>query len=270
MLGSCCLLSFLTVDIGFALTIILALVPVISIDVEALTLIPRQKWFSFAGGVAIAYVVLDILPRLTQAFMTVEQGQLNTLTPFEVSAYGLILLGILLFYGLEVLVRSPQFSPTSLPESNPKPAQNTDVNQGISRSLNLVITGIHLSCFVAYGFVLSNVLNGFLFQSQLIEQSLFSTVLLLHFIVLDDRLQERHQAPYRRVGRWCLAIAILFGALVPEDVLRDTLLVYFLWAFIAGSLLFNGLKDELSTQDESCYWSFCFGAVVFSIVLLLL
>jgi hypothetical protein len=262
------------VDIGFALTIILALVPAISIDVEALTLIPREKWFSFAGGVAIAYVVLDILPRLTQAFMTVEPGQLNTPTTFEISAYSLILLGILVFYGLEALVRSSQSSPQSSSKPAPlplqDPLQDRDEHNQSSRSLPLAITILHITCFVAYTFILSNLLNSFLFQSQLIEQSLFSTVLLLYFIVLDEQLQERHQAAYRKVGRWCLAIAILFGALVPTNPLRDTLAGYLFWAFIAGSLLFNGLKDELSEQNGSCYWSFCFGTVVFSIVLLLL
>ncbi len=255
------------VDIGFALTIILALVPALSIDVEALTLIPRQKWFSFAGGVSTAYVALDILPRLTQAFITVERDQLITLTTFEISSYSFILLGILVFYGLEALVRSPRFSAQRASSKSPPASNQADRSPQL---LHLAITILHLACFVAYAFMLSEVLNGYPFQSKLIEQSLFSAVLLLHFIVLDGRLQEHHRAAYCKVGRWCVAIAILFGALVPRNLLRSSMLVYLLWSFIAGSFIFNSLKDEVSTQDESCYWSFCFGAVVSSIVLLLL
>ena len=242
-------------DIGFVLAVILALIYAASIDLEALTLIPQQKWFSFAGGVLAAYVVLDIFPRLNQFPLSVQQGDNNISPSLRTGFYILILAGILVFYGLEKLALR---------------SRNVNRSKSLGDCTALPVHVLHIIVFAAYSLMLGGLLRSYDFESHIIERSLLFVVLILHFMVNDYRLSEHHKAAYRRIGRWFLVGAIFLGALAPVTYLKNGFLAYPVWAFVSGGMILNALNEELSEKNTSCFWSFCFGVVVFSIVLLLL
>jgi hypothetical protein len=62
-------------------------------------------WESFAGGVAVSYAIVDLLPSLAgaQAKLVGREGWLSLLAEHHV--YVVALLGLIVFYGLEVLTR---------------------------------------------------------------------------------------------------------------------------------------------------------------------
>ena len=47
--------------------VVLAVVLVVAAEVRALRVSPRSRWLSFAGGVAVSYVFLKLLPELSAA-----------------------------------------------------------------------------------------------------------------------------------------------------------------------------------------------------------
>jgi zinc transporter ZupT len=78
--------------------------------------IPRSRWLSMAGGVSVAYVFIHIFPDLEQAQTKISQGW-RLLPAIEHHAYLVALLGLVIFYGLERLVKSSQ-SRSSSPASD--------------------------------------------------------------------------------------------------------------------------------------------------------
>ena len=60
--------------IGLSLAIMLALVHIFASRTEWLSQWPRRWWISFAGGISIAYIFLDILPELDHAQKEIEHG----------------------------------------------------------------------------------------------------------------------------------------------------------------------------------------------------
>lgn len=62
---------------------------------------PRSKWLSFAGGVAVGYVFLHIMPELGAHAGTFERATGLTARLAEALVYTLSLAGLALFYGLE-------------------------------------------------------------------------------------------------------------------------------------------------------------------------
>ncbi|MEM7772639.1 MAG: hypothetical protein AAF327_19285 [Cyanobacteria bacterium P01_A01_bin.37] len=241
--------------LGFVFAAILALVHVVPIDVEALTLIPREKWFSFTGGVVSAYVVLDILPRLSQSQVGIHTGEMIAVSQVDISIYCLILVGILVFYGLEKLVwRSRQINHAQSAVDCTSPG----------------ILALHLGALSVYIVGLNFLQIGYRFESLIIERSLLFTVLVLHFIVNNHWMLEHHKRAYRRIGRWVIVAVLLISAATPKLLLRDVMPFDHIWAFSGGVLLASGLKEEISAKTNTCFWSFSFGVVIFSIVLLLL
>ncbi|MEL6225112.1 MAG: hypothetical protein AAFR31_20985 [Cyanobacteria bacterium J06627_8] len=240
-------------DIEFVFAVTLALVFAISIDIEALTLIPQEKWFSFTGGVSTAYVVLDILPRIGQS-----QVVLNTESASgsaDISIYCVMVLGILTFHGLEQLAwRSRKLYAEKSGRDRTSP----------------IVCIASLAVFTIYILLFNLLQVGYKFEFSIIERSLLLAVLILHFIVINDRLTGHHKRPYRRIGRWVIIAGLLISSVMSEFLLRSTLPFNYLWAFVAGGLLISGLQTELSPKHQTCFWSFGFGTVVFSIVLILL
>ena len=72
---------------GFALTIGLAFVYAFVSKLNVISLIPEFWWMSFAGGVSISYVFLEIFPELSHAQQGVEHSQAPAVDYFESHVY---------------------------------------------------------------------------------------------------------------------------------------------------------------------------------------
>ena len=69
--------------------------------------VPRSRWLSLAGGVAVAYVFLHILPELSSHQLTLETHDNDDQIDFlEAEIYLVTLTGLASFYGLERYVQS--------------------------------------------------------------------------------------------------------------------------------------------------------------------
>ena len=239
---------------GVALAVGLAFIHAFVSKFNVFSFIPEFRWMSFAGGVSIGYVFLEIFPELSHAQEAIEHSEIPFVAYLENHVYMLSLLGLLVFYGLDILaLKSRQYN---------RVKNNQDQTQH-------VVFWIHITAFAVL-----NAIVGYLLQElaahTLLRCLLFFGAIALHFFIVDHGLREHHQAPYDKYGRWLLTAAIIVGAIAGQSQLHFSEVgVLVIWSFLAGSIILNILKRELPDEQQSCFWSFTTGTALYTTLLLL-
>lgn len=215
-----------------------------------LEMIPRSEWLSLAGGVSVSYVFVHVLPEIQVASRTVEGS-----APFpwlEHHVYLLALVGFGSFYGLEQFVRATGESDRESRAPGPNEAG---------------VFWLHVGSFAPY-----NALIGYLLvhrESHGVESLLlYAVAMALHFVVNDYGLREHHGRAYHDRGRWLLAAAVLGGVGIGLLTEVSELLVSALFAFLAGGVILNVIKEELPSERRSRFRAFAAGAGGYAAVLL--
>ena len=211
--------------------------------------LPRSTWLSAAGGVSVAYVFVHLLPELAEgarALADVVPGAVVA----EPAAWLLSLLGLALFYAVEVAARSSR-------KGSPQK-----------------VTSAGAFWFSIATYAVYNALIGYLLHEReeegLSTLILFTVAMALHFLVNDFGLREHHKHRYERFGRWVLVISVILGVAlgassdVSESV-RGAVL-----AIIGGGVILNVLKEELPEEAESRFGAFVIGLGVYASLLLAL
>ncbi len=98
----------------------------------------------------------------------------------------------------------------------------------------------------------------------------FAIAMLLHFIVNDYGLRERHREDYRCTGRWVLAAAVFVGWLLGLAVEIPEAVIAALTAFLAGGIILNVLKEEMPEERREPLQPFAAGAALYTVLLLAL
>jgi zinc transporter ZupT len=240
--------------VSAAIVISFVLVHVFGARLHFLSRTPRSTWLSGAGGVSVAYVFVHLLPELAehQQTLAVEAEQAGLLASVESHAYLIALLGLAAFYGIERFAQSRAGSRES------KRAEQAP----------LAVFWTHLGAFAVY-----NVLIGYLLvhreEPDLRGLVIYGVAMSLHFVVNDFGLREQHGSTYHRYGRWLLAIAPVLGTGIGLLSEISPTLLSSLFAFLAGGVILNVLKEELPQERESRFWAFAGGAALYSGLLLL-
>lgn len=214
--------------------------------------IPRSRWLSAAGGVSVAYVFVHIFPELGQGQITIEQLDHQLVSFLEHHVYLMALLGFVGFYGLERLA---------------KRSRQRNLERGEKDATSFSVFWLHICSFAIY-----NALIGYLLlhreEPGFLNLLLFFIAIALHFVVNDYGLREHHKGEYRRIGRWILAAAVIVGWTLGYAVDIAEAAIAVLFAFLAGGIILNVLKEELPEERESRFWAFALGAGSYAIVLL--
>jgi zinc transporter ZupT len=248
------------------LALALALVHMLAGSIRFLGKIPRSRWLSLAGGAAVAYVFVHLLPDLNHwqnRFQ--EHAEHPLLDRLDNHLYLVALIGLTFWYGLEHAVR-----PHSQPVPDPAKLEQARTLAGRSPREAEWPSGVfwvHVGTFAMY-----NALIGYLLASErrdLRELLLFFTAMALHFLVNDFALRRHHKALYRQRGRWVLSLAVIGGAVAGMLWPFPPQFIGLLFAFLAGGIVLNVLKEELPEDRESQFWAFVVGAAVYSAVLLI-
>ncbi len=218
--------------------------------------LPRSRWLSAAGGTSVAYVFIHVFPELAAAQQSIGRS-LGAGTRFEHHAYLMALLGLTVFYGLERSVKSRQHSRGERPGSD----------EG-ETTTGAAVFWLHIGSFALY-----NALVGYLIVHRE-EQTLrgllfFGVAMTLHFLVNDYGLRQDHKDTYKRVGRWLLALAIGAGWAVGRATAVGEAATGLLFAFLAGGVVLNVLKEELPEERKSRFGAFAGGVAAYAALLLL-
>lgn len=209
----------------------------------------HRRWLSFAAGVSVAYVFVDVLPELSLRNQAVVEAQGRHVLFGEQRIYGLALVAFVLFYGLDHLV---SVSKSGAKEED-SPLDFVDLLQ-------------------VAGFAVYNWLIGYLMVERAergaVPLTLYVAAMSLHFLIVDHSLLEKRGQAYRRFGRWVLAAGVPLGCLAGMLMPVSEVTFARLFAFIAGGMVMTSAQAELPKEREGRFWPFCLGAVAYSIVLL--
>lgn len=211
-----------------------ALVHLLGARLDFLRSLPRSIWLSAAGGVSVAYVFVHILPDLAEHQREVEHA--GILAQIENHVWLLALVGLAAFYGLDRLARR--------------------------RKRDEAVFWIHLGSFALY-----NLLIGYLLVGREGGLLFYAVAMGLHFLVNDQGLREHHGREYAR-SRWLLAAAPVAGWVLAVVTDLPDLAVTALFAFLAGGIILNVLKEELPEDRESRFWAFAAGIAGYAALLL--
>lgn len=204
----------------------------------------RSIWLSLAGGVSVAYIFVHVLPDLSQAQQVVRRAANGGLGFVEHHVYLIALLGLVIFYGLERAARESR-------RHNQQENGEDVTTPGVF--------WLHIGSFAVY-----NALIGYLLLHReapdLKSLLLFAFAMALHFVGSDFSLREHHKETYARTGRWILVAAILLGWGIGRVTRIHEAVIAVLFAFLAGGIVLNVLKEELPEERQSCFWAFAAGA----------
>lgn len=199
--------------------------------------LPERAVASLAGGLAVAYVFLHLLPEVAAGNEAIGEAlsDVVTLTPLlELAIFAVAMAGFLVFYGLERL------------------AGHTAERKGHSEP-GVAVYRLHLASFMMYNGLITysmalRVRTGLLFAV------LFTLAMGLHFVLTDRTFSERYPRRFRATGRVFLAGALLAGWLLDAAFApTNTLIVTLLTAFLAGSVLLNVFKEEIPSSRRSSF-----------------
>jgi zinc transporter ZupT len=236
------------VPFTFLGTLLLALVHLFGERMTFLSAIPRSRWLSAAGGVSVAYVFLHLLPELREHQTNIND--LGLLRFLEHHVYIAALSGLVVFYGLERVVR----------EDEQRGRRKGSHQPGVF--------WLHIGSFSLY-----NGIIGYLLVHRETEGYrgliIFLVALALHFIVNDHGLRQEHREAYRHLARWILASAVIGGWAVGVSTSINAAALAILFAFLAGGIVLNVLKEELPEERRSRFGAFLAGAVAYGALLLL-
>jgi hypothetical protein len=239
------------VSAGLAFVLSLGLLHIYAGRLGWIEQVPKRHWLSFGAGVSIAYVFVDVLPILSAGQAILAETAITIGKRLEHHVYLVALLGLVAFYSLELLAKRSR-------AGNRQKAQADCTSPGVF--------WVHTGSFALY-----NALLGYLLREAehqgLVPCALFFLALMLHFTVNDHALRSHHKALYDRLGRWLLALAVIGGYLVGSGYMLNEASIAFLWAFVAGGLILNVIKDELPRDGDTSLGAFVTGMGGYAVLL---
>ncbi|TLS36505.1 hypothetical protein [Pseudalkalibacillus caeni] len=238
--------------LSFIFVIVFSLIHFFSKNMRFITYIPRSKYLSVAGGVAVAYVFLHLLPEISESQKTFEGSEKGAMGYLSNHAYLFALAGLFLFYALDRMVKTAK----KRDDKNPERADSS-------------VFWIHISSFFVY-----NALIGYLLvrdnPDSVQGMVLYFIALVVHFVTVDHNLRVDHRDAYDKYGRWLLSAAIIVGWVIGVFTEVSEFLLSMLVAFLGGSIILNVIKEELPEERKSSIGAFAIGVISYSALLLLI
>ncbi len=216
--------------------VLLAALHVAAPRIRTLPLVPESATASFAGGLAVSYVFLHLLPEIAEGNEAIGEALSDVVQPTPLVDLGIFvvaLAGFAVFYGLERLAQR----------------EHGDDERGAGAG----VYWLHLGSFSVYNALITYTM-ALRLRTGVAFAVLFTIAMGLHFVLTDRGLQEHYPRRFSHLGRLVLAGALLAGWLL--SVLfapTSTLVVSLLTAALAGSILLNVFKEELPSGARSSF-----------------
>lgn len=213
----------------------------------------QPRTLSAASGISVAYVFLDLMPRLADDQSMIDRT--GMFPGFGHHVYALALIGLTTSLWVETASR----------ESRRRHRSRGEADQ----------TGAPTFWFSTVSFVVLNAAIGYAVASPgdlaVDPLPMFALAMGLHFLANDHSLVEHHGPRYRSIGRWLLVAGLIGGwalSALPLARIRPEVLAMVL-AYIAGGTIMNILRHELPDTDRSGdVAAFAAGAVAYGVILL--
>ena len=220
----------------------------------------RRRVVSFSVGMAVAYVFVHLLPELaatSSEFVELTEGRA---LPFpHLRIYAAALLGFMLFYGLQNMVR---WSHASDAEADAGAEAGAEAGEENIRLRILTVS------YALYVFVVCYVMAH---EARIGKGALalYALAMGLHFLGFAYGLRRDNATIYRQWGRHVLASTALLGWAVALLLPFSDSVVYTMLGFVAGVLIMDTVTSELAGQAEGRFFAFLTGGVAYTLILLL-
>ena len=244
-------------------TLALAALHLAAPHIRGLPGVPEYATSSFAGGLAVSYVFLHLLPELSEgnrelAEVLGDTGERSPLLGLEI--FAVALLGFLVFYGLERLAERSE-RPATVGEGG-EGGEGSDPEEGPA------VFRLHLASFMVYNAIIGYTLI-LDWRTSMWFAILFTVAMGMHFVLTDRGLEEHYGERFDRLTpRLLLAGALLVGwGLAALFAPTSSVFVSLLTAFLAGSILLNVFKEEIPSARTSHFGWFVTGLASYALLL---
>ena len=278
---------------ALAIALLLAVLHLAAPRIRKLPFIPERATGSFAGGLAVAYVFLHLLPEIAEGNDAIGEALAKTVRPTPLLDLGIFLValaGFTAFYGLERLADrtsspkavNPVTAPVPVPAAVPAGAEGPATPGGEHREKAPIagqlapgqppagVYRLHLGSFMVYNALITYTM-ALRLRTGVLFALLFTVAMGLHFVLTDRGLEEHYPTRFGIGGRRALAAALLVGwALAAVFAPSSTLLVALLTALLGGSILLNVFKEEVPSDRRSSFGWFLVGLVLYAGLLALI
>ncbi|SEN50091.1 hypothetical protein SAMN04488134_101231 [Amphibacillus marinus] len=215
--------------------------------------ISARSLISFAAGVSVAYVVINLIPYLGYAQNKLNQEfDWDSTNPFSQLIYVVVLIGFVHAYVIYKLSERPL---RMLGKKNP-----------------VMVSSIYFWYDLIF-FAIYNIMIAYLVSSQSLPDQtnvwVYFVAFGLHFLSMDLGMRHHHQQKYRKVGWVVLATSVAFGGGLALIWLPPAYVVTLIKASITGEMLLNVLKFELPIDNHGNVKGFLAGTVCAAVLFLL-
>ncbi len=200
----------------------------------------HSRFLSMGGGIAIAYVFIDLLPKLCKGDLVVKEVLQGVFPYFEKHVYVLALLGFLLFFLVSRLQKS---------------------------SWEQVSFSLSLSSYALFNFLVGYAVT-YKEDPDIQPLVLFTFAIALHYFTNDYTMSREHPQSYNAFGRWVLIGSLFLGWSVGSEFLIAPAAIALVNAFIGGGVILNVTRHELPTKTSNNTFWFLFGAFFYTVLLL--
>jgi hypothetical protein len=225
--------------LAFFSVLTLSLVHLWAEKAQKLDAISHGRFLSAGGGTAIAFVFLNLLPKLSKSDQLLTQSLSGLFPYFERHGYILALLGFLLFY---VVHKSP-------------PLLQKQAAFFLSMGSYML-----LNFLIGYAIVDPNNL-------EVRPLMLFTFAIGLHYFINDYSLNKKHGERYSRLEKWMLIVSLWLGWLASFCLTLSTAAVALVSAFIGG-IIMNVMRHELAEDNHHSLGAFVVAAILYAGLLL--
>jgi len=197
----------------------------------------EPRWIGVISGVALGYVVLYMLPKLSAITGSVIRANPEAHYLLQQRAFVTLLLGIVLYVFIDRLNQSA-----------------VSRARATSRYLEYGIHGIYS---LLVGFVAVEMPS-----RSLVAHALAASILMLHVLGMSDLLRHHHPRGYGWI-RWLLMLLVLIGGLLGLVTEVPRYVVNFAVAFTGGVIIVNVLEQELPVGRKEKFGWFLVGVAAF-------
>ena len=203
----------------------------------------ENQWLGFVGGIAIAYVLIYLLPKLTtMTSLTIEMYP-DAHPIWHARAYLLMLIGIITYMIIDRL-------------DHPEAAHRNTIGRYLEYS-------VHGS----YSF-LAGYLQVEMPRSTITLHMLATVILILHLMGMSHVLQQQRPEGYPS-ARWFLFACVLLGTTMALTTEFPKAIINVTTAFLCGIILINVVSVELPMGQKRRFNWFLTGIAVFMVIAVL-
>ena len=204
----------------------------------------EDAWIGFTGGVALGYLMMYMLPKVSAMTMQIILDQPDAHHFSQSRAYLVLIAGMIAYLAIDRL------------------------DQSTSPRANRYARGADYSVHGAY-----NLLAGYvaveLPAPGLTGHFLISMILVLHMMGMANLFYHKHPNGYPNV-RWYLMFLVLLGGSTALLTELPRVIVNATTAFVGGIILLNVVSEELPTGQKQRFKWFLFGITAVLIAMFVL